>query len=35
MLEGLVGGMGIWPIEFYIDQRKQFFSTNITNYNWC
>jgi hypothetical protein len=35
MLEGLVGGMGIWPIELNIDQTEQFFSTNITNYNWC
>jgi hypothetical protein len=35
MYEGLVGGMGIWPIEFYVDQTEQFFSTNLTYYYWC
>lgn len=35
MIEGLAGGMGIWPIEFYVDQTEQFFSTNLTYYYWC
>lgn len=35
MLEGLVGGMGIWPIEFKVDKTEQFFSTYLTYYYWC